>query len=166
MNPSDAERDKNEAKPETKADPDLSSLISQAGQNDPQLANALTRVFSAMLRTMVEQERAKPIAPARPPLPGDEATDSEIEAAARACWRYDLCGMLLNSGEHVLCDDERIPANNRRLRCECRGRSRATLAAAARARSRSSPVSGGGGVAQSLSAPPPGVSKGRPTPPT
>jgi hypothetical protein len=152
MNPSDAERDKNEAKPETKADPDLSSLISQAGQNDPQLANALTRVFSAMLRTMIEQERAKPIAPARPPLPGDEAIDSEIEAAARACWRYDLCGMLLNSGEHVLCDDERIPANNRRLRCECRGRSRATLAAAARARPRSSPVKGTGGVAKSLAA--------------
>ena len=100
MSPIDAERDRTQLKPESEADPDLPGLIREAGQNDPYLANALTQVFSALLRTMIEQERAKqqPV-PARPLLPGDgEPSDAEVEAAAHALWRYDLCGMLLYSG--------------------------------------------------------------------
>jgi hypothetical protein len=153
MSASDAERDRTEPKPETKDAPDLSALIKLAGQNEPHLANALTLVFSALLRTMIEQERAKQPAPVRRPATDTvEPSEAEIEAAARAFWRYDLCGMLLYTGEHVLCDDERIPPYNRRLRCECRAKSRATLEAAAGERSQVAPAKPNGGVARSLAA--------------
>ena len=163
MSPIDAERDRTQSKPESGTDPDLAGLIREAGQNDPHLANALTQVFSALLRTMIEQERAKQPTTARPPLAGDLApSEVEVEAAARALWRYDLCGMLLHTGDHVLCDDARIPPPNRRLRCECRRKSRATLEAAASERAQSGPAKPNGGVAKSLAALAQAFQKARP----
>jgi hypothetical protein len=149
MSPTDAEREKTE--PENEPDPDLLALIRRAGGTDPQLANAIVLVFSALLRTMIEQDKVKQLASTRFPLADDiEPTDAEVEAAARALWRYDLCGMLLYTGEHVLCDDDRLPPYNRRKRCECRKKARATLDAAAGERSQLMPPKPNGGVAKSL----------------
>ncbi|MGE0749197.1 MAG: DUF551 domain-containing protein [Variibacter sp.] len=60
-----------------------------------------------------------------------QPSDAEIVAAARALWRFDLCGLLLENGEHVLCDDERLAPRLRHSRCLCREKSRALLTAAA-----------------------------------
>jgi hypothetical protein len=60
-----------------------------------------------------------------------EPSEAEVVAAARALWRFDLCGVLLEGGEHVLCDDSRVPARKRQSRCACRDKTRALLMAAA-----------------------------------
>lgn len=149
----DVERDRTEPTSDIEADPDLLALIKRAGQNDPTLANAITEVLSALLRTMIEQDRVKQLPSTRLPLAEEiESNDAEVEAAARALWRYDLCGMLLYTGEHVLCDDDRLPPYNRRLHCECRQKASATLGAAAGERSMAMPPKPTGSVAKSLEA--------------
>jgi hypothetical protein len=79
---------------------------------------------------MVEREK---LSGGASPRSGKSAqpSDPEIVAAARALWRFDLCGLLLENGEHVLCDDGRLAARLRRSRCLCREKSRALLIAAA-----------------------------------
>lgn len=91
----------------------------------------------------------------RSPAQAAEPTDAEIVAAARALWRFDLCGLLLESGEHVLCDDMRVPARQRRSRCLCRDKSRAMLRAAGA--KRPPPAVAAASVAQAVldEAPPP-----------
>ncbi|MGE0522129.1 MAG: DUF551 domain-containing protein [Variibacter sp.] len=80
---------------------------------------------------MIEREKVgRSAAPAKS-AKAAEPSEAEVVAAARALWRFDLCGVLLDSGEHVLCDDARVPARKRHARCPCRDKSRALLRAAA-----------------------------------
>ncbi|MBN8957835.1 MAG: DUF551 domain-containing protein [Rhizobiales bacterium] len=80
---------------------------------------------------MIEREKVgRSAAPAKSGK-ATEPSEAEVVAAARALWRFDLCGVLLDGGEHVLCDDARVPARKRHSRCPCRDKSRALLKAAA-----------------------------------
>jgi hypothetical protein len=80
---------------------------------------------------MIEREKVGRSAAAAKNAKAAEPSEAEVVAAARALWRFDLCGVLLEGGEHVLCDDARVPARKRQSRCPCRDKSRALLKAAA-----------------------------------